>query len=123
MALIGAEQMLLSDRWAAEYMCAVTVPSAASPMSLSRSSSMTSPGPMILDAALVEAALGILLHEIAARPPGTNTNIASGPASFIRCRNGAKSGLIKGTLTSSTISPPAAVNRALKNCSASFPGA
>ena len=40
---------------------------------------------------------------------GTNTNIASGLASFMRCRNVAKSGLASGTFTSSTIWPPAAV--------------
>jgi len=31
-------------------------------------------------------------------PAGTNTNMASGLASFIRCRNGAKSGLASGYL-------------------------
>src|SRR5258705_28732 len=56
-------------------------------------------------------------------PAGTNTNTASGLESFMRCRNGAKSGLASGTLTSSTISPPPAVKFCLKKFSASLPGA
>jgi hypothetical protein len=61
------------------------------------------------DAALVEATLRELLHEIATLAARQEKVMASGLASFIRGRNGAKSGFFSGTLTSSTISPPAAM--------------
>ena len=64
-----------------------------------------------------------VLASYVGRTAGTNTNTASGLASFMRCRNGAKSGFCNGTFTSSTISPPPAVKCCLKKLSASLPGA
>ena len=71
---------------------------------------MTSPGPITLMPRSSPRSANCFM-KLPPWPAGTNTKIASGLASFTRCRNGAKSGLASGTLTSSTIWPPPAVKR------------
>src|SRR5262245_50034042 len=63
------------------------------------------------------------LAKLPACTDGMNTNTACGEASRTRCKNGAKSGFCNGTRMESTIRPPDAKNRALKEASASWPGA
>src|SRR5579864_4698030 len=90
-------------------------------MSFKRSSSVTSPGPITLMPALSSPRSAYCFMKLPPCPAGTNTNMASGLASFILCRNGAKSGFWSGTLTSSTIWPPPATKCSLKKFSAGLP--
>ena len=91
-------------------------------MSFRISSSVRSPVPISLMPLLSSPRSVNCFMKIAPTPDGTNTKTASGDASRTRCRNGAKSGLRKGTRKLSTTCPPAAVKRVLKAFSASIPG-
>src|SRR5438270_132289 len=67
-------------------------------MLLRRSSSVTSPGPITLMPALSRPRSAYCFMKLPPWPAGTNTKIASGLASFMRWRNGAKSGLASGVV-------------------------
>jgi hypothetical protein len=115
--------LFFGDGCAAEYMCAVTVPTTASPMVGSRSSSVTSPGPISLTPALSRPRSVNWRTNVPPWPDGTKMNSASGLASAARCRNGAKSGLASGMRMAVAISPPAALNLSVNDFSPSTPGA
>ena len=91
-------------------------------MSLSWSSSVTSPVAISLMPALSMPRSRNCFITAAPAPEGTKTNSASGLASRTFCRKGAKSGLRSGTRSFSITLPPLSWKRSLKNFSASLPG-
>ena len=91
-------------------------------MSLSWSSSVTSPVAISLMPDLSRPRSPNCFMNAAPCPEGRNTNTASGFKSATFCRNGAKSGLFKGVRISPMIWPPLSWNSLLKNFSASTPG-
>ena len=89
----------------------------------SSSSVVMSPGPISLMPALSSPrSPKPFISAVADLPAGTNTNSASGLASFTRCRNGAKSIVGGGMRTVPTTFPPPAVKARVNASWASWPG-